>query len=110
MDEARFDAIATLLGRAQSRRAALTALLAAVGSSAPLVINDAEAANAVCKGFKEKCRKNKECCGGNCRKREGKKRACTCTIEGKRCLETAHCCVGDVPLFCVSNFCVRKRD
>lgn len=109
MDDARFDAIASLLGQAKSRRVAATALLAAIGGT-HLALGDAEAANAACLGFKAKCSKKQQCCGGNCRKKKGKKRTCTCTIEGKRCLETSDCCVGDVPLFCVSGFCVRKRD
>ncbi|MEZ4563359.1 MAG: hypothetical protein R2853_11530 [Thermomicrobiales bacterium] len=110
MEDARFDALVRRAGavvvdrrRVAEGAAGLAALLLPGGAaSAPVAAE-------VCRGYKAKCRRKKECCSGACRRKHSGKRRCACAPEGARCGETADCCSDIRPLYCASGFCVRKR-
>ena len=94
MDPRRFEALSRRVGDAANRRAAVTALAAAV--AAPLLgrLGAEEAAAGIpivnCKVPGKKCSSNRRCCSGRC-----KKGRCICAKKGRACwapLEGALCC------------------
>jgi hypothetical protein len=94
MDPKRFEALSRRVGTAGSRRAAVAAVLAAIGAPVLGRLGQDEAAAGIpivnCKPPGKKCDKNQKCCSGACRRNR-----CQCSKKGRPCwapLEGALCC------------------
>jgi hypothetical protein len=100
-----FDELASGLASGSiSRGKALRLMGAALvgGTLASLGIGQVAAADDECKPLEKKCRKNNQCCSGNCSK-SGTSRSgtCACQENGGSCANNSQCCSGN----CASGTC-----
>jgi hypothetical protein len=108
MDHERFDDLTRALATTTSRRQFLKTLAgsAAGGLLALLGIGEA-AADDTCKPIGKKCRKNAQCCSGNCA--EGK--CAPCKDPGVACSSDSECCSGACCLTASGEkFCCDRPD
>jgi hypothetical protein len=103
--ERSFDELARGLASGSiSRGRALRLMGAALlgGTLASLGIGGVATADDECKPLEKKCRKNQQCCSGNCSK-SGTSRfgTCACQENGGSCANNSQCCSGN----CASGTC-----
>jgi hypothetical protein len=118
MDECRFDNWTRMLGALQDRRVAVKEMAAAGAALVGLarldlgLAQEDEVSIEGCRGEKERCRRNNQCCSGTCKRKRRKKRnrndrdgdrrrkrrrddgVCKCLGNGKKCRKDAACCRG----------------
>jgi hypothetical protein len=104
--ERSFDELARGLASGDmSRRRALKLMGAALVGGTLASLGGVAAADDECKPEGKKCRKDTQCCSGNCSK-SGTSRSGTCvagcTSNGSACSTSGDCCSGN----CDSGFCV----
>jgi hypothetical protein len=101
--ESSFDELARgLASGTVSRRKALQLMGAALVGGTLGSLGGVAAADEECKPNGKKCRKDKQCCSGNC---EGRKcAAAACTSNGGTCTSGSQCCSGN----CKSGMCVES--
>jgi hypothetical protein len=98
-----FDELARGLASSSiSRRRALRLMGAALVGGTLGSLGGVAAADEECKPVNKKCRKNHQCCSGNCSK-SGTSRSgtCACQRNGGGCTTDSQCCSGT----CVSGTC-----
>jgi hypothetical protein len=111
MTEARLDAFAVALARAQTRRAMIAALAGAIVAGERSASAGQPSTESTCRGKGTKCRRDGQCCSGRCRQPHGKhkktrKGKCRCSPYLKPCQKDGDCCSLDgTPLVCASGKC-----
>jgi hypothetical protein len=101
--ESSFDELAKELASGSISRGKVLRLMGAAlvgGTLASLGIGEA-AADTLCKPEGKKCRKDKQCCSGDCDDSSGKCAAAACVANGGTCTGATQCCSGN----CSNGFC-----
>jgi len=101
--ERSFDELARGLANGSiSRRRALRLMGAALVGGTLGSLGGVAAADEECKSLTKKCRKDEQCCSGNCSK-SGTSRfgTCACQENGGSCANNSQCCSGN----CASGTC-----
>jgi hypothetical protein len=103
--ERSFDELARGLASGDMSRRRAIKLMGGVlvgGTLASLGLGGVAAADEECKPLTRKCRKNEQCCSGNCSK-SGTSRSgtCACQENGGSCANNSQCCSG----ICASGTC-----
>jgi hypothetical protein len=110
MDPRRFDRLTQTLATARSRRAALTAFLAAAGSALGLGVLLAGEALADCAADGASCLQSDDCCSGLCKKkRHSHKKFCRAALDQGICTIAEDYCGPTTTLACGSPDCQCAR-
>jgi hypothetical protein len=97
-----FDAVAKGLASGTVSRGKAFRLMGAAlvgGTLASVGLGGVAAADDLCKPTGKKCKKNSQCCSGNCDSTTGK----CCTPSGRPCSEGLPCCSG----YCACGMCAQ---